>query len=437
MAERQSINEVVQIVPEVTPGTAVTLATRRMAALMIDATPSLTTKEYKAMGYRFPTVSALNKEWTDLKVDGPQTYDELAYVFSMMFGRPVITTPGGGTLSRDLQWSPSTSSPLSPLTFTVEQGSSFRAARIAGMQLTDLSMDFTRDECKLSGSAIGAQYTDGIQLSTNATYTLTAAAGPPTAGTYTLTVNGATTGAIVFGAAPAVVQTALEALTGVGVGQVIVTLLANGPTTTTASTTYTIEFRGTLAGTVVTVTGVFTTLTPSGSITVPAGVVGATPTSLSLLPVLPTQVSIYSDPTFGALGTTKLLRALTASIKLSSLYGPLWVLNSAIPSYVAAPEQDPGATFTMSQEADAAGMAGLTNVRAGTKSFIRIEAIGTLIEGALYYRLRLDLAVQVTGVKFGDTQGVRTVDFDYALLHDTTWTRALQLNLRNTLVAIT
>ena len=65
--------------------------------------------------------------------------------------------------------------------------------------------------------------------------------GAPTGGTFTLTFKTKTTAGIAFDALGAAVQTALEALTSVGAGNVTVTGAAGGP--------YTVTFGGTLANT--------------------------------------------------------------------------------------------------------------------------------------------------------------------------------------------
>ena len=65
--------------------------------------------------------------------------------------------------------------------------------------------------------------------------------GSPTGGTFTLTYSGQTTGTIAYNASAATVDTALEALSNIGVGDVAVTGSAGGP--------YTVTFGGALAAT--------------------------------------------------------------------------------------------------------------------------------------------------------------------------------------------
>lgn len=65
--------------------------------------------------------------------------------------------------------------------------------------------------------------------------------GAPTGGTFTLTYSGQTTAAIAYNATAATVQSALEALSNIAPGDVVVTGSAGGP--------WTVTFAGTLADT--------------------------------------------------------------------------------------------------------------------------------------------------------------------------------------------
>lgn len=65
-------------------------------------------------------------------------------------------------------------------------------------------------------------------------------AGPPTGGTFTLAFDGQTSGAIAYDASAATVQAALEALSNIAPGDVVVTGNATGP--------YIVEFKGTYRG---------------------------------------------------------------------------------------------------------------------------------------------------------------------------------------------
>lgn len=82
-----------------------------------------------------------------------------------------------------------------------------------------------------------------------------------TGGSFTLTFNAQTTAVIAFGATAATVQTALLALSTVGTGNALVTGNAGGP--------FTVTFRGTLADTVLPLTGSAAGLTgPAPALTI-------------------------------------------------------------------------------------------------------------------------------------------------------------------------
>lgn len=159
----------------------------------------------------------------------------------------------------------------------------------------------------------------------------------------------------------------------------------------------------------------------------------ATPTALPLVPVLPTQVSVYLDTTGAGLGTTKLLRVLEAEWAVGSRFGPLWTLNAALPSYAAHVETEPDATLKLTQEADAAGMAVLTNLRAGTTSFVRIEAVGAVIgAGPATYKLTIDLAVKWESIdSLDDSDGVYAVTATGRIVQDATWAKSMSVKLVN------
>ncbi|MFE7547091.1 hypothetical protein [Streptomyces gardneri] len=81
---------------------------------------------------------------------------------------------------------------------------------------------------KITASGLYAPYA----AVTNEVQTLTVT-GAPTGGTFTITYSGQTTAAIAYNATAAVVQTALEALSNVNPGDIVVTGNAGGPWTLT------------------------------------------------------------------------------------------------------------------------------------------------------------------------------------------------------------
>lgn len=163
----------------------------------------------------------------------------------------------------------------------------------------------------------------------------------------------------------------------------------------------------------------------------------AGPTEVGIVPVLPAQVSVYLDSTNAALGTTKLLRALQAEWSMQNRFAPVWPLDAAQSSFAATVENEPGNTVRLLLEADAAGMARVPVMRAGTTEFLRIEAVGATISGANTYLLRLDFAVKWTEVDdFSDEDGVYAIRYTGTVVHDATWAKAMAVRVQNTRTAL-
>lgn len=437
MSERTTITQVTQIGVESTPGTAVA-ALWRLGATSIEPSIQAEIQTFRPAGVKFNTIGVLGKEWTEASIEGAASYTDLAYLFSGVLS---AATPvqQGGTSAWLWTFTPSHTLADTVRTFTVEQGSAIRAGRFAHGVVTEMGLSFSRDSVDVSGSMMGRQYQDGVRLSTNATWTLTAAGTPPTAGTFTLTFSAQTTSNIAHSATPAAVQSALEALSTIGAGNVsvVATVAAGAGNLTVANNVYTIEFIGALAQAPRTLTGTFTGLTPSGSITLAAGVTGVVPTAIALQPVLPTEVSVFLDTSGATLGNTKLTRAFTAEWNIGNRFGPLWPLDAANSSFATTIETAPEATLSLTVAADAAGMGPLTAMRAGTTRFIRIEAVGPIIAGSFPWRLTVDMCGLVSEVgEFSDEDGVYAVQWTFAAAFDATWGCALQVALQNTLTTL-
>jgi hypothetical protein len=164
----------------------------------------------------------------------------------------------------------------------------------------------------------------------------------------------------------------------------------------------------------------------------------ATPTALPLVPILPSQVNVFLDPTGAALGTTKLLRVLEVEVGMGSRFGPLWPLNSALASYAAHIETEPDATLRLLMEADTAGMAQLATLRAGSTSFVRIEATGGVIgAGPATFKLTIDVPTKWEAPNSLDDQdGVYAVEWGGRIVQDATLGKNLSVKLINSQTAL-
>jgi hypothetical protein len=160
-------------------------------------------------------------------------------------------------------------------------------------------------------------------------------------------------------------------------------------------------------------------------------------TAIPLIPVLPTEVSVYLDDDALSLGTTKMTRLISADFSLGSRFGPVWVLDAANPSFVNHVETEPDLSCSMTLQADAQGMALYEAMRAGDTKFLRIEAIGQEIESGQDYMLTLDMALKVSDTGgFSDADGVYAIEFSGVGVNDETWGKAFQFTVVNELTAL-
>jgi len=161
-------------------------------------------------------------------------------------------------------------------------------------------------------------------------------------------------------------------------------------------------------------------------------------TSIPTAPVMPADICIYADNTGATIGTTKLLRVFEASISFSDRFNPVWALDCAQDSFVATVETAPTAAVDFTMEADAAGMALLGTARTGATKFLRITAPGIVIgAGPATYDFKFDCAGIISEIgDIEDRDGVQAISYTFTIVHDATWTKAMDVTVVNTLAAL-
>lgn len=151
----------------------------------------------------------------------------------------------------------------------------------------------------------------------------------------------------------------------------------------------------------------------------------ATPTQLEQIPVIGKHLSWYADNTSGGLGGTKLLRVWDgAKFGYANAYGVLWPMDRAQTSFATHADTDnPQPTFTLTVEADTQGMGLYADAIANTTKYVRMEAIGDLIEGSINYSMVIDMATRIT--KIGQLKdagnNVIALDIEFTAIEDTSW----------------
>jgi hypothetical protein len=160
MAERASVFQGVQLGVEATYGVGVA-ANRKLTGSNIEMGPRVELETFRALGMKFSSVAALNKEWAEGTLSGPITYTELVYWLSSVMR---TSTPTGGTLARTWVFDMAEDAADAVKSFTIEQGSAERAHEMSGALLTGLTLEFSRDGCEMSGTIMATALEDGITL---------------------------------------------------------------------------------------------------------------------------------------------------------------------------------------------------------------------------------------------------------------------------------
>jgi hypothetical protein len=106
----------------------------------------------------------------------------------------------------------------------------------------------------------------------------------------------------------------------------------------------------------------------------------ASPVQVPVVPMVGSQFKLYLDATSSALGTTTVTNLMDGEYGFDGPFNPVWFANrddSSISTHVAA---TPKTTGKIRLEANSNGMGLLANLRNQSTVFLRVEAIGDLID---------------------------------------------------------
>lgn len=328
MPERTTRTQLVQVAPEGTAGSPSTATDFvRMVAMSIEPSIQAEIDVFKPIGHKYPTLTALNREWAEADITGEPTYTELIYPLASVV-KSVAAVAATASSSYNWIFTSSTSDPDTPETFRVQQGSSVRAGEFSYGTVTSFGMDISRDGLELNGQMLGQRYSDSITLSTSVS-------------------------------------------------------------------------------------------------------------TLSLVPILPSQICVYLDTTAAGLGTTKLNRVINVNFSIGDRWGPGWFLDCDANSWVTIIETDPTVQVELTLEADSQGMQFLTHMRSNNRRFLRIEGTGGSIDNTFTYLFQADFSVEVSDPQeFSDEDGIYAIGWTLAAIHDATWGQAYRFKVRNGIAAL-
>lgn len=158
------------------------------------------------------------------------------------------------------------------------------------------------------------------------------------------------------------------------------------------------------------------------------------PTTVPLVPVMPKHITVSMSDTQATLAAAPAMtRVVSGDWGLSGRFKPIWPLNAAQPSWDGYVEDAPKLTAKLLVEADSDGMDPLTHMRDGSTKWLRIKAVGDIIELALPYTFQIDMACKVSGVSdFKDQDGLFAVEWSFDGVSDGAWGKALAVTVQNT-----
>lgn len=160
-----TIYQTAQVGLEVTAGLLVP-ATKKLNSVGFTMSPNPDIQVFRPAGMKYPTVASLNREWTEMDLDGAITYTEIVYLLSGILEKVTPTLTGTG---QTWTFTPASGAADTIATYTIEQGSAARAHRVGYTLISDLTLSFARDESTISGSAIGTALEDPHTLTATPT----------------------------------------------------------------------------------------------------------------------------------------------------------------------------------------------------------------------------------------------------------------------------
>lgn len=400
------------------------------SGLSWDFGPNIDSEAITPAGYRAPTVSVMKSQHTEGKVSGAFGFNEAPFLYATL-GYSAPTTPASAVTTRQQVFNlyGLATTPLSPAIYSLERGNSVRGDYCSDAIIKTIGVSWDRKGgIKMEGAFFAQAYQDDKVR-------ILAITGSPTGGTLTLTVGGQTTSTIPWNATAAQVDAAIEALSGVGSGNVVT---SGGPL---PASPVRIQFAD------------IDTLVPVPTVTVnAAGLTGGTspaatvsrmaPVSqIDVTPAGPGMVDIYIADSYANLTSSpqQLMRAFSCGWKVDNIFTPIWTGNSSLSSYADSVESKMKTEFSMEVGADDVGMGLLRYTKKDQTIFVRVAFTGPFIEtagGTTYYqRFVQDQAVKLTKPPSNLTvnNDLLSVKFAGEFVQDATWGQVLKTTFTNTL----
>lgn len=341
-------------------------------------------------------------------MEGHPTFDELGVHLASVIGIPATTTLAAGVYRHEFILNTQALSNCQSYSF--EEGDPNVAERVKYAVMTALNLKVERKSNSLGGRYIAQAMEDRTAITAGGNEVQTLTMGTATA--FKLRVGGfPTTVLTTAGLASSAIQTALQALTSVGAGGLLVS--GTGPFVITAGAGLAgkpiplIEVIDEVGGT----KPVMVRTTPGGYL------------EYDIEPIAPGMWSVYWNSTYATLGTTKLTRLFNFDWNVENTQAPFTVVDAANNSWVAAAEAPMRVLAKFQVAADQASQVMVSDCKNRVQGFTRLQAVGPVISGGFSHSLTIDLSTKIES--YGEKRNVDGVvvarSFSFYSRYEPTW----------------
>jgi hypothetical protein len=165
----------------------------------------------------------------------------------------------------------------------------------------------------------------------------------------------------------------------------------------------------------------------------------SSPTTIAQLPIGPREIDIYIDPTFGAIGTTKVSDALSYNFSIGNKQVKKRVLNTTYQSFKESIEAVPTlqAGFVTEHNLQSRNLFAGVTPSSNPVQYVRLKSTGPIIEGAIPYSLQLDVAAQVIDMNQQDVESVWGYEYVLNPVYDSSFgNKIFDIEVVNTITAL-
>lgn len=414
MSDTLTVLKGIQFGIQTDPQTAVA-TTRRMMASVFHPTPQHTVKTHHTAGRKLASARVTTLQRSNFTMSGMPCYNEYGWWRGASWEKPVSVAGAGAEYIHTSYWKDTRISDT--FMWTTQHGNpDIESWQIPAVKVSAFNMEFSREDMTWGGTLIGDKMTPGITMSEGAddvqTFVFTGASG----GTVKLKHKGQITAAVTWSGTAATfassLQTALRALSNMGVNGVTVAGSGTGPWTMV------ITFDGADTD------NQFQPLIEVHSNNLTGGTITrahTTPGGINedeIIEMHPDDLNIYINETLvnhdalaGLLEDVSKVR-----IETSNRHGKRSVLKRS-GTRDKNPELQPEMTIALQMEANSAGVAFLDNLRSRERVFVRLEWISDITAGSTTYRCNEEYYCEwgeVQGPE--DNEGIQDITYN---LHPT------------------